>query len=414
MRKDIPKTLCPLPWISVETSALGECRVCCQANDLIKKPDNTPYSMKDSTLEEAFNSDWMRDLRKQFLAGKRPDLCKNCWNEEDGGRTSKRQNTIKIFADDYYKRDFKNIDNTDLLFLDLKLGTVCNLKCRICGTWSSSKFAKEDIDLREDGLDKKETKAYQHLKMGNWPRETKDFWENLKILLKKITYIEFTGGEPMMIQEHFDLLKYAVEQGHSKRIKIHYNTNTTHLPMDALKNIWPHFRAVEFAFSVDDIEKRFEYQRYGTDWKESNFHMETIIANAKEHWGWDTQLCLTISIFNVNNLVETTKWAHDMNFDTHYYNIVHNPPHWNVQSLPKHVKNQIASKLTDPRLWNNFPKRFITELVHVAHYMRQKDTWTPELHEFRLNEINRRDLYRGQLLEEVDPITWKLLNEKEK
>lgn len=414
MRKDVPKTLCPLPWISVETSALGECRVCCQANELIKKPDNTPYSMKDSTLEEAFNSEWMRNLRKDFLAGKKPDLCKNCWNEEEGGRQSKRINTIKIFSNDYYKRDFNDVDNTELMFLDLKLGTVCNLKCRICGTWSSSKFAKEDIDLQTaNGLDKRETTAYRHLKMGNWPRETKDFWENLKILMKKITYIEFTGGEPLMIQEHFDLLKYAVDKGYSKKIKIHYNTNSTQLPMDALKNIWPHFRGVEFAFSVDDTKERFEYQRFGSNWTESNSNIKTIIAESQKHRNWTVQLCLTISIFNINNLIETTQWAMDTKFDSHYYNIVHNPPHWNIQSLPKKIKDDIATKLTDPRLWLKFPKRFISELVHVAQYLRQKDTWTTELQEHRLKEITKRDLYRGQLLSEVDPVTWKLLNEKD-
>ena len=32
-----------------------------------------------------------------------------------------------------------------LMFLDLKLGNICNLKCRICGAWSSNKWAQEEV-----------------------------------------------------------------------------------------------------------------------------------------------------------------------------------------------------------------------------------------------------------------------------
>lgn len=413
MRNDVPKTLCPLPWIHIETSPLGEVRACCQAKDLVRKEDNTPYNLKDNTLEEAFNSQYMNDLRQAFLNGEKPGICANCWNEEDGGRRSKRMNSIKIFADDYYKRSYRN-NELDLKFLDLKLGTVCNLKCRICGTWSSSKFAKEDIDLEmQNGLDKKETIAYRHLKMGNWPRESEGFWENLKTILPKIEYFEFTGGEPMMIQEHFDLLKYSVDKGYAPNQRIHYNTNSTQLPVDALKDIWPHFKSVEFAFSIDDMYERFEYQRYGSNWKESNHNIKTIRDEAHKHRNWTIQLCLTISVFNINNLVQTTEWAKDIGFDSHYYNIVHTPTFWNIQSLSKKVKDHLANKLIDPRHWLKFPKSYITELVHVSQYLRQNNTWNENLHEARLKEINRRDLYRGQLLSEVDPETWNLINEKD-
>ena len=106
------------------------------------------------------------------------------------------------------------------------------------------------------------------LKDGAWPREVSAVWTELDSIMENIDLMEFTGGEPMMIQEQFDLLKSAVKNGHSKNIKVHYNTNGTHYVQDAIDNIWPNFKTVELAFSIDDIGEKFEYQRYGANWNE--------------------------------------------------------------------------------------------------------------------------------------------------
>lgn len=83
-------------------------------------------------------------LRQQFLAQERPATCQRCWNEEDAGRTSKRMHTLNrlqhMIQDESWDSQAK-----PLQFLDLKLGNICNLKCRICGSWSSSTFAAEEL-----------------------------------------------------------------------------------------------------------------------------------------------------------------------------------------------------------------------------------------------------------------------------
>ena len=56
-----------------------------------------------------------------------------------------------------------------------------------------------------------------------------------------------------MIQEQFDVLQKCIDKGYAKNIEVHYNTNGTHYPEYAVKEIWPHFKRVEMAFSIDDI-----------------------------------------------------------------------------------------------------------------------------------------------------------------
>ena len=199
---------CVLPWVSIEASPIGTVRPCCLADDEILNNDGNKFELSTANFADIQNSRHMRRLREQFLAGERPQTCRKCWDEERGGRTSKRMHTLDrlkhVLGEQIWTKEAK-----PLMFLDLKLGNICNLKCRICGSWSSSQFAAEEIAWapREE---QKQTYAYQMLRAGAWPRENTQFWSQIDSVINDIRYIEFTGGEPFMIQEHFDMLQGMV------------------------------------------------------------------------------------------------------------------------------------------------------------------------------------------------------------
>ena len=224
----LSEKICILPWISIETSPIGTARPCCLAKNEITYHDDLgieqKYNLNTHTLEEIYHSKYMQLLRRDFLYGHKPATCQRCWDEEAAGRVSKRMNS-RIRLKEYYDSvDFNNLNPDQLWFIDLKLGNICNLKCRICGSWSSSKWAKEEIDYIPELLDRKTHLAYTYLRDGAWPRESEVFWDNLKTLLPNIKYFEFTGGEPFLIEQHFELLRYAVDNNYSKNIEIHNNT----------------------------------------------------------------------------------------------------------------------------------------------------------------------------------------------
>ena len=136
----LPNTICMLPWISIEASPMGTARPCCLARE-----DIVDIDLKTQTLEHAYKSTYMQDLRRQFLAGLQPKTCQLCWNEEAAGRDSKRINSQTRLKHLYDQVDWQNLSPDQLWFIDLKLGNICNLKCRICGSWSSSKWAEEEL-----------------------------------------------------------------------------------------------------------------------------------------------------------------------------------------------------------------------------------------------------------------------------
>jgi MoaA/NifB/PqqE/SkfB family radical SAM enzyme len=324
---------------------MGTTRPCCLAHDEIVDDNGEKYDLTKTNLEVVYKSKYMQELRKQFRAGDKPATCQRCWDEEDAGRTSKRMHTQVRLKELYPLVDWQNDTPNQLWFIDLKLGNICNLKCRICGSWSSSKWAAEEMDYLPAGADKKKHIAYTWLKAGKWPEESPGFWENLKALLPNIKYFEFTGGEPWLIQEHFDLLQYAVDQGYSKNIDIHYNTNGTQTPLPHVP-MWAKFGRVDIAFSIDNIGKRFEYERYGANWAEANSIIDKTHF-AKTVWAPNitTQLCFTINIQNVYYLDELLDWADTKEFGSIYFNMLHSPNHMSIQYMTPEARELVLNKL---------------------------------------------------------------------
>jgi MoaA/NifB/PqqE/SkfB family radical SAM enzyme len=334
---------CVLPWVSLETSPVGTVRPCCLADNEIVDNSGEKFNLATASFSGIQNSDSMRELRQEFIDGGQPQTCRKCWREERSGRTSKRMHTLDRLKHMLPDQDW-TADAKPLMFLDLKLGNICNLKCRICGSWSSSTFATEELaDLGKDE-DRKTNHHYQMLRQGAWPRENPTFWNEIDQVVDQIQYIEFTGGEPFMIQEHFDMLQGIVDRGIADRVEIHYNTNGTQWPEGA-ENIWQHFKTVEIAFSIDDVGERFEYQRSNAVWSE----VETNIARFQDlrnrYENIKLQVCSTVNVFNVCYLEELSHWIDQQNFDFVYWNMMHEAYYFSISTLPESAKRVITQRL---------------------------------------------------------------------
>ena len=339
---------CVLPWVSLEASPIGSVRPCCLADDEITNDQGVKFDLNNADLKEVRCSQYMEKLRQEFLDGKQPSTCRKCWNEEHAGRTSKRMHTLDrlkhMIKDEHWTADAK-----PLMFLDLKLGNICNLKCRICGSWSSSTFASEELTYIAQHEDKKSSFHYVMLKKGAWPRENLTFWTQIDGLISGIKYIEFTGGEPFMIQEHFNLLERMVARGIAGEIEIHYNTNGTQYPQSA-EEIWRHFKHVEIAFSIDDVGARFEYQRSGADWAAVNQHLDLFRSMRARNNNMTLQVCSTINVFNVMYLEELAGWIDQQRFDFVYWNMMHEAYYFSVGTLPEKAKSIVKQRLLDARV----------------------------------------------------------------
>jgi MoaA/NifB/PqqE/SkfB family radical SAM enzyme len=377
------KTFCILPWVSLEASPIGTVRPCCLADDEIVDDSGVKFNLRSAELEQIQNSQHMQNLRDQFLQGEKPTTCRKCWDEEQSGRTSKRMHSLDrlkhIVSSDTWARDAR-----PLMFLDLKLGNICNLKCRICGSWSSSQYAAEEIKWSPREQQKK-TFAYEMLQAGNWPRQSKHFWQQIEQHINDIRYIEFTGGEPFMIQEHFDMLQGIVDRGIAHQVEIHYNTNGTHYPEQA-PEIWRHFKTVEIALSIDDVGERFEYQRTNANWLDVLRNIAKFKQLRATMPNVQLQCCTTVNVFNVRYLKLVADWIDYQGFDFVYWNMLHDAPQWSIAKLPAHAKKQISAYLVNCRP----PEKFRDEFARIRDFMNNGESWDGQALLAQIAELDRK------------------------
>jgi MoaA/NifB/PqqE/SkfB family radical SAM enzyme len=392
---------CVLPWVSLETSPIGTVRPCCLAEEEITDNNGQKFDLNTASFANIQNSGYMQNLRQQFLDAKQPQTCRKCWREERAGRTSKRMHTLDrlkhMLPDQTWTADAK-----PLMFLDLKLGNICNLKCRICGSWSSSTFAAEELDQLRGNEQKKASYHYQMLRQGAWPRENPQFWSEIDQVVDQIRYIEFTGGEPFMIQEHFDMLQGLVDRGIAGQIEIHYNTNGTQWPEQA-ESIWRHFKTVEIAFSIDDVGARFEYQRSNAVWSEVETNLSRFKQLRDRNTNIQLQVCTTVNVFNVLYLEDVANWIDQQGFDFVYWNMMHEAYYFSISTLPESAKIAIAHRLNTSCVGDQTRKEF----DNIIDFMNRGASLDGNILRMKIADLDRK---RQQTIATVQPEFADLIN----
>lgn len=284
-RYELPETMCAIPWTNLQIFNDGNISPCCMTTDA------TIGNITSMTLEQAFNSESMQNLRQSLLNGEKPKQCSNCWKLEDRGLTSIRTHNLKRLKHDLLT---KYLHLPQITTLDLKFGYTCNFKCRICDSGSSSLFAQEEHKFK--GIPLKPVLKWE---------ESENFLSQIEHLLPQLTNIDMYGGEPFLLKKFGGVLKMAIEKGFAKNIRLHYNSNGSVWPRDFL-DLWPHFKSVDILFSIDDLGKRFELQR-GGKWADVEKNIldlkELNIANLS------INIMPTISVMNVYYIDELYDWA---------------------------------------------------------------------------------------------------------
>jgi len=371
-----PEHFCILPWINQEARTNGEIGVCCVMQETV--PD---MNLADgNTLKDAWDSKWLADLKTDFLAGEKPKACFNCWNEEDAGMESKRLRELTKFSS-----HIDNVDNiTKPKSMDLKLGSICNTKCRICTSFASSQWVPEEIE--RDG----DTNQFAHImgRLGRWPELNEKFWEDIENQIEEVESLEFFGGEPFLIKRHFDILQTLVDKGRAKDISISYNTNGSIYPAHAI-DLWKEFKEVQVFFSVDGVGERFNYIRHPQQFDEV---MENFWKFKQHNW-LKVNLFYTVGLFNVMYMDDMLNYHRDNNMDCDiHFNTVYEPKHVSAKALPKNAKDAITEKFkghNDPRIQN------------MLNYMNQED-YEGYMDEF-VRQTNFSDKYRGESFAKTFP-----------
>jgi MoaA/NifB/PqqE/SkfB family radical SAM enzyme len=364
-------TYCSLPWIHLATHPDGGATLCCVSdhrNAASRARNFEPLQYLDvnnNTIDSIMNSDYYKQTRLEMLNNQIPHACQRCYQEETNGVRSKRveENERLGFTEDM-ARAITQDDGTipvNFKFVELRLGNLCNLKCRTCNPMSSTNWIQPYQKLQEE---LKFVTHYDRKINSSWT-ESDEFWDDLFKHSEDLQLIYVNGGEPTLVEKHWKYLEELIKRGLNKQITLWYNINMTNLP-DKLIELWKEFKRVQVTCSIDDLGERNDYIRAGSEWN-------TVISNLDkiQSYTWiEASICQTVGWMNVYYVNDFIKYMRSRNLHVHL-NYVYDPEFLSIKALPGHLKQVILDRCTDLNDWelNSLRSQF-AEQTDMTLYQR--------------------------------------------
>ena len=351
-------SMCAHAWVGIHLFPDGTAKPCCDSILTISNPDGIPYNIKQDTIDDILNSECMQEFRQAFRNKEKPISCNSCWQREDQGQESRRTITPYKIENIYGKINWEQ--EGQLMYLGGHLGTLCNLKCRICSSNFSSSIANEHL-LSIPFNDKKDSPHYQNLKNSEWVFEN-TFWDYLKFNADKIKNYEFLGGEPFMLKQNLEFLKFLVDNNLSKDTIFYFTTNGTQYPN--ILDYSEHFKRLEITFSIDNVGERFELERCNAIWSNVEYNLNRMITQREKTKNLSIDLCITVNIQNVLYLPDILHWVRTVNVDSFYINYVTHPNYLSITSLTEQGKQLVIDRLSTAEFIDK-EKSEITAIIEV-------------------------------------------------
>lgn len=345
------KTFCILPWIHLHSFPTGEAYPCCNT-DMPATIGNT----QKKSLEEIWNSNAMKRVRRRMLTNKEVQGCRRCYEQEDAGFFSMRLSSNKHFGH-YINRVDQTTDDGELpemkiAYWDIRFSNLCNLRCRSCGHIFSSNWYDDQVKLVEAYDGNGESWASRHKRLNFAGRHENDMWEQLEQQIDNLEQVYFAGGEPLIMEEHYRLLTELLRRGRTD-VRLIYNTNFTETSYKktSVFDMWKEFASVSVGASLDAMGSRAEYIRKNTNWAKIEHNREQMLKICPNV---DFYISPTLSIMNLDHVPDFHRnWVErgfikpqDLNV-----NILQDPPYFRIDIAPEKFKQEMKAKYEEHVAW---------------------------------------------------------------
>jgi radical SAM protein with 4Fe4S-binding SPASM domain len=358
------KTFCPMPFCHVNVKQEGKVSACWRYPDRIG--DYTSES-----IVEIWNGDKLKTLRKQLLNGERPEGCRSCWDMEDSGVKSTRQQTTEdykkiadfdtvkeIVADDY------SMPLTNLKSIEVRFDNICNLMCRHCSPDYSSVW--EVAVKRDESLNKKMIELGTFRKQEEHVKLNDQIINEIGSLSDNLVEVMLAGGEPLYHNKHYKFIESLLPN--AGKIMLSYNSNLTTLEYKGknILDLWKNFRRVLLRVSIDGDRDCYQYVRVHNDLDK----VEANIARVIELPNTKVSATCTTSLLNITRLTSVIEYF--LSLGTYFHtSIVQYPRALNPKLLPQELKDKVTVE------WKEWIKDIDNNIAKNVKYTNNIDL---ELH----------------------------------
>jgi MoaA/NifB/PqqE/SkfB family radical SAM enzyme len=389
-------TLCVLPFIHFNVLANGQASVCCVSNDVLPGEDGKPLNVRTHSLDAIWNSQALRDVRAQMLAGKAPRQCACCYRAEKlYGFGSHRTGQNSLFLTDKADgvtewRRFPKIGRDELKvemgkpwYFDLRFDNLCNLQCVICFGYASSRIENDPVHSAWTGEAAIERVPNRFGNARRWVR-SQVLIDELKEIGSEVRYIQLAGGEPFLSELALKWLAHLGETGRAREVTLKVFTNLTTLN-DKIIGLLEPFRFIDMTLSIDGAGPVYEYVRYPGKWEAVERNAEIL---AGEQTGRLPQMTVninaTMSAHGAYSILDLFEFAKRHDFGVTLSNAM-DPAYVSTKYLPNRTKADLERRL---RAYAAANPRFELMKGHI-------DQWMPELKSVDITS----PLYRERVLD---------------
>jgi hypothetical protein len=273
---------------------------------------NTPCCLMAKTIRN------ITEIQHDMLENLRPPECNKCWFLEDQNIKSDRQ--FKNEAFDFYKdRDINFIfddckkGNYSQQIVKLYTSNLCDSTCVTCGPSASTAWASlRNIPIKLESIS---TPILNNVNFAN------------------VSILTILGGEPFYDKNLFNILHKLLDNNNANCFVSFVTNGGVELTKQHV-NILSQFKNLSICISIDGVGPVFEYLRYPLRW-------EVLLKNIKLFREISKHVTVSYTVSNLNILYyhDTVKWFQEAGL-TANTNMVTLPEYFNVNSLPKSVKEQ--------------------------------------------------------------------------
>ena len=389
------KVFCMMPWVHTHIWPNGNAFPCCMSDS-----DIVYGNLNDNSLEEIWNNEKYKKLRKNMLNEKESPECTRCYEMEKSNIWTLRKNTNKYYISHWDRvettQDDGSVEEVNMGYMDIRVSNICNFRCRTCGPELSSAWYEDHSKLYGQ--------PPENPKMMNIAKNEK-FWNELQPLLLTVEEACWAGGEPIITEEHYKILDFWIENK-MKDVRLRYTTNFSNLyfKKKSILEYWNSFKDVRIAASLDGMGKRGELIRAGMEWDVIEENRKQMLKECPDVY---FEITPTVSIMNVYHLPDFHRnWVDRGLLEPNNIrvNMLTYPDYYRIQIIPKEERKKFIDKYNEHIKWidDNFGKGVAKDgFMSILNFLEQKnyENLIPDF----IDRNTPLDELRGESLFEVCP-----------
>ena len=314
-----PEFLCMAPWTHTYLSPQSERRLCCASREPAQNfkqyidTNGGSAEYNPLSLDEWWNSEQVRSVRRDMMSGKIPDACQVC-NHKLLNTDVYRTYFWHMFQH-HYDQIWETTDNTGYTTMkpvswDYRFSNLCNFKCRMCGDMLSSSWETE-VKKHQliDVTDPKNSWLNDPIRsrIRRWQTDTAEREFGAAIKAGTVEEIYWVGGEPLMYEQHWKYMQNIVDLGYADRVYVRYNTNLSRVDYKEI-NLWnllKKFRDWQVCASIDGTGEIGEYIRTGLNYSQWLKNFEQGVSTMQHQRQLKLDYTITMpGLLEIKNMVK--------------------------------------------------------------------------------------------------------------